>query len=210
MGKEFWLDSWEQGNTPFHESEVQADLASLFPRLEQAAQVLVPLCGKSLDMLWLREQGYRVLGVELSAIAIEQFFEEQKVAYQKQGDHYVGEGIELICCDIFTLSLEREVDVIYDRAALIALPEKLRPVYVQCLKQYLKPGGGVYLKTIAYECPDFEAPPHSVTFDEVKELYEWANGRQCLRDELINLDESAPLYRRGLRTFQQRIDWITV
>jgi thiopurine S-methyltransferase len=79
MKKEFWLERWERAEIGFHQDEVNPYLLQYWPELHaaQGGEVFVPLCGKSLDMVWLREQGHAVLGVELSAIAVRDFFVEQ-------------------------------------------------------------------------------------------------------------------------------------
>ena len=76
MEKDFWLERWERKETGFHQNEVNPYLRQHWQELHLARDsvVFVPLCGKSRDMLWLRKQGHRVLGVELSAIAVQAFF----------------------------------------------------------------------------------------------------------------------------------------
>ncbi|MDI1351951.1 MAG: methyltransferase domain-containing protein, partial [bacterium] len=155
-----------------------ADLISFWPSFNLAAksQVFVPLCGKSLDMLWLVQQGFKVVGIELSVTAVEQFFAELQMDFQRetinQMVRYYNENITIWVGDIFDLDcpLIYPVDAIYDRAALIALPASLRPLYVkQCLR-VLKPGGVILLKTLAYD-GEGQGPPYSVTADEVEQLY---------------------------------------
>ena len=78
MDAAFWLQRWQEGQIGFHRSDVMPLLEKHWPSLQLPAgsRVLVPLCGKSLDMHWLAAQGHRVLGVELSPLAVTQFFEE--------------------------------------------------------------------------------------------------------------------------------------
>jgi len=107
MDAEFWLERWREGRTHFHQEKISPLLQKYWPTLAlpAAGQVLVPLAGKSLDMLWLAAQGHRVLGVELSQLAVEQFFNENNLqAAQRDcayGVHYVCGNIEIICGDIF-------------------------------------------------------------------------------------------------------------
>src|SRR3546814_8021419 len=95
--------------------------------LATGSRVFVPLCGKSLDMAWLAARGHRVLGVELSPLAVGQFFDENGLAPTKResplGTHFTAGPIEIICGDAFALDAQTLADcaAVYDRAALIAL-----------------------------------------------------------------------------------------
>jgi len=107
MQPEFWHKKWESNQIGFHQPEVNPYLQRHWPDLAIPAQarVLVPLCGKSLDLLWLAGRGHRVLGVELSEKAVEDFFREQQLQPQvsEQGDFkvYRADAIELWCGDFF-------------------------------------------------------------------------------------------------------------
>ena len=134
MDEDFWQQRWARNEIGFHLNEVNPYLQQFWPALNVApgAQVLVPLCGKSLDMLWLAEQGYRVLGVELAQAAVEAFFSEQGLvadidqvgAFRR----YRSGAIEVLCGDFFSLTAADllECRALYDRAALIALPAPMR------------------------------------------------------------------------------------
>src|SRR5690606_28669479 len=103
MDADFWLERWRDGRTHFHQNRVTPLLQKYWPTLSlpQGASVFVPLCGKSLDMLWIAEQGHRVVGSELSQLAVEQFFDENKLHpathASAAGQHYVAANIEIIC-----------------------------------------------------------------------------------------------------------------
>ena len=103
MEAEFWQTRWQRGETGFHKSRINPLLSRWWPALQvrPSARVWVPLCGKSLDMLWLRDQGYEVQGVELARTAIESFISEQKLALtwqqQDEFDVAIGAGFELLC-----------------------------------------------------------------------------------------------------------------
>jgi thiopurine S-methyltransferase len=139
--------------------------------------VFVPLAGKSLDMLWLAARGYRVLGVELSKLAVEQFFSEHQLLPTRRdcayGTHYVAGEIELICGDAFAL----EADIlgrcmgVYDRAALIALPAEMRHRYAHQLYARLPSGCRGLLVTLEYPPQEKDGPPFPVNEDEVRRLY---------------------------------------
>ncbi|MGB5485800.1 MAG: thiopurine S-methyltransferase, partial [Lysobacterales bacterium] len=61
-----WHSRWESGNTGWHQPGGSSALRKFWPGLHPGGRVLVPLCGKSPDLLWLAKQGYDVTGVELS------------------------------------------------------------------------------------------------------------------------------------------------
>lgn len=178
MQPEFWHKRWASNQIGFHLTEVNPYLQRFWPGLERAAgsQVLVPLCGKSLDLAWLAGQGLQVLGVELSEKAVEDFFHEHKLEPQisQRGPFkvYSAESIELWCGDFFALTAE---DVegctgLYDRAALIALPLEMRERYVQHLAHILPDACEGLLITLDYNQSEIDGPPFSVPDAEVQRL----------------------------------------
>lgn len=178
MDGAFWLDRWKRGQIGFHQDKVLPLLAKHWPALELAdsSRVLVPLCGKSLDMLWLAEQGHEVLGIELSSLAVQHFFEEAGLQAERfgshLGEHYRAGAIEIICGDAFAFGPEDLVgiDAVYDRAALIALPPSLRQVYADSIYRGLPSGCRGLLITLEYDQAQMEGPPFSVPQSEVETL----------------------------------------
>jgi thiopurine S-methyltransferase len=79
MEPDFWFERWQRGEIGWHGAEFNRHLLDYWPLLGLPAgtRTFVPLCGKSLDLLWLAGRGERVLGVELSQLAVESFFAEQ-------------------------------------------------------------------------------------------------------------------------------------
>lgn len=176
MDHEFWLQRWREGRTGFHRSEVMPLLQRHWGSLALApgSRVLVPLCGKSLDMIWLAAQGHRVLGVELSPLAIAQFWHEHGLVPRRHasrhGVHHVAGNIELIEGDVFDLDAAALADCagVYDRAALIALPAPLRARYVDELYGSLPADCRGLLITLEYPQPEKQGPPFSVEYAEVQ------------------------------------------
>jgi thiopurine S-methyltransferase len=179
MQANFWLQRWREGRIGFHRDTVMPLLEKHWAALALPAgsRVLVPLAGKSLDMLWLAARGYRVLGVELSPLAVEQFFRENDltpvVRESKYGLHHVAGEIEVILGDAFGLDAEALADCggVYDRGALIALPEEMRARYVGELYARLPAGCRGLLITLEYPQPQKVGPPFSVEETEVRRLY---------------------------------------
>ena len=179
MDANFWQDCWQRGDIGFHQPRVLPLLQKHWPTLALPAggRVLVPLCGKSLDMRWLAEQGHRVLGVELSRLAIEQFFAEHELQpgmrETRYGTHYEAGGIELIHGDAFGLDADllRDCAAVFDRAALIALPPDLRLRYAHELYAALPTDCRGLLVSLEYPQAERAGPPFSVPEDEVRALY---------------------------------------
>jgi thiopurine S-methyltransferase len=179
MEADFWLERWRDGRTHFHQNTVTPQLPVHWPALALPAgsRVLVPLCGKSLDMIWLAQQGMRVLGVELSQLGVEQFFAENQlhpaIHQSAQGSHYVAGDIEIICGDIFKLESATlaACNGIYDRAALIALPPPMRAPYVRHVYAQLPALYSGLLITLDYRQELMNGPPFSVPDDEVQTLF---------------------------------------
>ena len=179
MEPEFWRERWARNQIGFHLPEVNPYLQRHWPRLALAdgAKVLVPLCGKSLDLMWLASLGHRVMGVELSEQAVEAFFSEQGVTprVSRQGAFkvYQADLIELWCGDFFALGADALMGctALYDRAALIALPPLMRVQYAEHLNNLLGSGCQGLLITLDYDQAQKAGPPFAVTDEEVKVLF---------------------------------------
>ena len=183
MHPDFWHQRWADNQIGFHQDMPTPLLLKHWPslRIPPGARVFVPLAGKSLDMAWLASQGHRVLGVELSEVAVEQFFAEHALAAERQesryGTHYRAGAIEMIVGDAFGLDAEllRDCTAVFDRAALIALPRESRARYAGELYARLPAGCRGLLVTLEYPQDERPGPPFSVPEDEVHALFdqEW-------------------------------------
>lgn len=179
MDAAFWQQRWRDRQIGFHQDRPSPLLLKHWPSLAlpAASRVFVPLAGKTLDMAWFAAQGHRVLGVELSSLAVEEFFAEHglqpQVETTRYGRHYRAGMIELICGDAFALDAEALADcsAVFDRAALIALPPPLRQRYADGLYSRLPQGCRGLLITLEYPQPEKQGPPFSVLEDEVRALY---------------------------------------
>lgn len=194
MDAEFWQQRWREGKIGFHQDRPTPLLEQYWDAVgvPPGATVLVPLCGKSLDLAWLAARGHRVIGVELSPLAVRQFFEEQalepKVRESANGIHFRAGAIEIIQGDAFALeaSLLARCDALYDRAALIALPADLRRVYRDTVYARLRPGSRGLVVTLEYPPAEKAGPPFPVDADEMRVLFreDWAMDLLARRDIL--------------------------
>ncbi len=213
MDPEFWLQRWREGQIGFHQDEINPYLRRHWHRLEPAPgeRVLVPLAGKSRDMLWLRNQGHAVLGVELSPLAVEQFFQESGVECrcQERGPFtcHSGAGVDLWCGDFFALTPQdtQGFRLAYDRAALVALPPDLRRRYAEHMKALLShPQARILLVTMDYPQSEMDGPPFSVSESEVRACYE-PDFRVTPLERYDALAENALFRERGLTRLEERV-----
>lgn len=179
MDPEFWHQRWQANQIGFHQAAPTPLLLRHWPALQVApgSTVFVPLAGKSVDMAWFAAQGHRVLGVELSQLAIDAFFAEHglepEVETTGYGVHHRAGGIELIRGDAFALDAAALAgcDAVFDRGALVALPPDLRRRYAAELYARLPTGCRGLLITLEYPQAERDGPPFSVDEDEVHALY---------------------------------------
>lgn len=190
MQAEFWQSRWQEGRIGFHQSDVNPLLLKYFDTLNlpKGSRILVPLSGKSVDMAWLAHQGYDVVGIELVESAVQAFFIEQDITptmsqptdnkaikcYQGQ---LSGQTIELWVADIFALTAADigQIDAIYDRAALIALPLDTRPQYSEHIRQMSvsveNKNAPQLLITLNYDQSKKEGPPFSISEEQLQQYY---------------------------------------
>jgi thiopurine S-methyltransferase len=198
MEPQFWQNRWRNGQIGFHQAYVDRSLQRHWPALNLGAgsRVFVPLCGKSLDLLWLRDQGHFVTGVELSATALEAFCMENGIPARRRVsatfDIYETENMELYCGDFFKLtpSLLGKPAAVYDRAALISWAPELRTAYAGHIAALATPGTHMLLITLEYPQAQMSGPPFSVTRDEVEKLYSRVFEIQELSRQDILADEA--------------------
>lgn len=192
MHAEFWHERWSSNQIGFHEPQVNPLLVGWVSALAlpKGARVFLPLCGKTLDIDWLLAQGYRVAGAELSAIAVGQLFERLGVTPIITRDlelqRHSAAGVDLFVGDIFqlTASMLGEIDAVYDRAALIALPPGMRARYAEHLERITR-GARQLLVTLEYDQQRLDGPPFSVPGDEVRRLYAAHDPQRLATQEIV-------------------------
>ncbi len=178
MEADFWHDKWEANQIGFHKAEANPLLITHFPALGLAkgARVFVPLCGKTLDIPWLLAQGMRVAGAELSTLAVEQLFEDMgvtpEVAEVGALKRYSAEGVDIYAGDIFDLTAAElgAIDAVYDRAALVALPDAMRARYAAHLAEITGRAQQLVI-CFEYDQSRMNGPPFSVSPAEVERVH---------------------------------------
>lgn len=181
MRAEYWQRRWREGRTGWHHAEVSPALTRYWPQLAVPAgtRVFVPLCGKSPAMAWFAAQGLQVLGVDVSELAIEQFYAEHQLTPVRQADHperCAAGGIEIVRGNVFDVdpALLAGCGAFYDRAAIIAQPAEDRRRYAARVYAHLPRGCSGLMITLDYAQAEMEGPPFSVDPQELRTLF--ANG----------------------------------
>ena len=178
MDKDFWLKKWEHNEIGFHESKVNPLLVEYFHKLQLAnnSRLFIPLCGKTKDIEWLLDQGYVIVGAELSTLAINELFRdlglEPNISKNKRFTLFSSQNIDIFVGDIFELSKKDlgPINAIYDRAALVALPKNVRFKYTSHLMD-ISNSAPQFLISLEYDEMLMNGPPFSVNSDEIKEHY---------------------------------------
>lgn len=202
--KEDWLERWAEGRIGFHEAEGNPALRQHWT--DTGRRVLVPLCGKSLDLLWLASKGNEVVGIELSELAVEAFFDENGLAYEREqgGRIYRAKACDIsIHCGDYLSFDDGVFDAHYDRAALIALPPSLRPAYVRKTDSLLSGDAYRLVITMEYDASLVDGPPYSVPAAELKGYWP-ALEEIDARDELAS---APPRFREAGLEAVREIVW---
>ena len=173
-----WHDRWEQNQIGFHEGQPNVLLVEYFSALalDKGSRIMLPLCGKTVDIHWLLEQGYQVVGIELSEIAVKQLFEDlattptiTEVGALKR---YEASNVVIYVGDFFELTEEAlgAVDLVYDRAALVALTEPQRKRYTAHLRLITQNAPQLVI-CYEYDQSIVAGPPHSISAEEMRQHY---------------------------------------
>ncbi len=173
-----WLERWEKRQIGFNQNTPSEYMMKYFERLAlpKGSRVLVPLCGKTIDILWLLSEGYEVVGIELSQIAIEELFNDLDKSFTlfSLGDltKYSSGNLSVFIGDIFDVNADMlgKIDAIYDRAAIVALTPEVRKKYTAHLREISNTAAQL-LVTVEYDQSLRDGTPYSVEEKEIKEHY---------------------------------------
>ena len=228
MEAQFWLDKWHKQETGFHLASVHPLLQKFYAEVfEPQLGVFVPLCGKTSDLAFFAEKGsytdnVKVVGCELAENAVKAFFAEQKQSDDRKSDDkqlkvselesfksYQLDNIEILVGDYFDLQ-PKQLEActrIYDRAALIALPESMRKVYVEHMRNLL-PHAKMLLISLEYPQHEMNGPPFSVSQDAVNQLFSFAKIKQVYTNNILSKEPK--FESRGLSALYESayvIEW---
>lgn len=179
MDKDFWHHKWQSKDIGFHQQQANQLLVKYFKKLSllKNSRIFLPLCGKTLDIAWLLEQSCRVVGVDLSRIAVDELFlelgTEPKITNVGKLTCYTANNLDVFVGDIFDLSLGvlGRVDAVYDRAALVALPASMRQLYTRHLIKITNLAPQLVI-CFEYDQEKMSGPPFSITDSEIYQHYQ--------------------------------------
>jgi len=182
LEKDFWINRWKDGLIGWHNTEFNNSLVQYGETvfIDKSHAIFVPLCGKSLDMVWLLTKGYKVVGCELSSKACIEFFTENNIPYEvtQRPAHKLFTStdaqspIKIYCGDIFDLT-ENDIGQssgVFDRAAYIALNNKQRQEYTMLLGKLFN-DSIILIETIQYDQSIVDGPPFSISFEELNQNF---------------------------------------
>ncbi|MFT5224529.1 MAG: thiopurine S-methyltransferase [Polaribacter sp.] len=207
-----WLIRWQKNQIGFHDIEINDHLKRYISDsdLKPGDTIFLPLCGKSADITWLAEQGFKVIGVELSAIAIESYFSERELNYEQfESGPFIARvngNIRLLEGSFFDLQREDLDDcrLVYDRASLIALDEPTRARYIEWMQSIMGDKADMLLITLHYNQSEMSGPPFAVSTDEVMRHY----GQAFQVDTMLQAEivDEAPRWRaKGLSSLVESV-----
>lgn len=180
MDLEDWSGRWQNDQIGFHQPEVSGFLTKYAEQAWGAGpvgRVFVPLCGKSLDMVFLAERANTVIGVEYVEQAVQDFFVEQGLLPEVTGEgprRFTSGKYTLFAADFYAMTNDHigSIDAVFDRASLVALDPTTRKKYANHMSSLLRPGAEVLLVTFDYDQTQMNGPPFAVSGEDVNRLYQ--------------------------------------
>lgn len=188
-----WLERWKNREIGFNQAMPNSFMVKYFEHLNlsEGSSVLVPLCGKTIDISWLLSKGYTVIGIELSELAVIELFEElgvtAKVSQVGELTLYAAPNLNVFVGNIFKVNAQMlgHIDAIYDRAAIVALPKALRVDYTAHLRT-ISNNASQLLLCFEYDQSLMNRSPYSVEESEVRKHYEEHYNLELLtREEIV-------------------------
>lgn len=204
----YWKSRWQKNNTGWHMDVVYPPLPEIWPQLSlsSGARVFVPLCGKSLDIKWLTEHGHQVIGVDVSGKALRELMNQYDEQFSQDASHgfpiYRSESLELWEGDFLKLPTSKipPLDIIYDKASIVALPKKMRNIYAQKVLELCGKDCQILIQTFEYNQEEMTGPPFSVDEEELKQLYSPRFELQMLHEQ-SKFEELSKFQQRGLSSY---------
>ena len=144
----------------------------LTPDQLSGRNVVVPNCGRSVDMIYLAQHAARVTGTGCTPMQIEQFQEENCLYMEFDGAAWRFDSLSLSpvpLCNLPDAQLGT-VDIVYDRSAMISTAPDMRGDYLSRIDRLTRPGGRIYLMTVEFSTQRSEGP-YSISAAEVETLF---------------------------------------
>lgn len=208
MELSYWLSRWNKGKSGFHMEKGYPGLSIYWPSLPIPSKpvVLIPLAGKSVDIQWISERAQKVICCEISTIAIEQFFDQHEMEFSKTRfasfEIYHSQNIEFWCGDFMKLPQNKigEVDLIYDKASIVALPERMRIHYSNKIISLSSDKTKLLMHLLSYDQSEMTGPPFSVDPEEVKRLFSDNFDIHLLHKNSLDIHKFEKFLNRGLKS----------
>lgn len=188
-----WKKKWDAGMTRWHQPDVYWVLKKYAKDyIHEESRILVPLCGKTVDLAYLTKKAKEVVGVEGVLKGVQEFIQEnpdlQMAAsgQREQFECFRGEKIWMFCGNFFHFgpSVAGKFDLIWDRAAMVAIDPKDRDEYAHVLGSVLKPGAVLLLSGFVRPKGDLTSgPPFTLNRDQIISLFErqpWVASVECI------------------------------
>ena len=212
MENNFWHERWATNDIGFHLGKTNPMLLKHWPSLQSKPEdvIFVPLCGKSLDLIWLTNQVKQVIACELSQRAIDEFFSENKITPQiSQHARYIKyqyENLTVFCGDFFDLKPAdlQSCTLIYDRASLIAFPLSMRQQYVDQLDQLFPQPHKRLLITLQYDQSLMQGPPFSISIEAVNQLFSARHRCRCVESCSV-IEQFKRFKDKGIKTLYEHV-----
>jgi thiopurine S-methyltransferase len=214
MEPSFWRERWRINSIAFHQRDFNPYLIQYQHLLPTDGTILVPLCGKSRDMLFLAQRGNQVVGCELVETALEAFYQENGLHAQRSEEppfiRFEAENIRTYAGDFFALTNKQTgpVAAIFDRAALVALPEAMRQQYLEHTFSFLEPGGVCLMVGLRYEGENPSGPPFSIPAQEVTERTKGFADFRFLQESDVLMGRP-DLQQKGYRVYREWVALLT-
>ena len=196
---QLWDMLYQKGKDNWTKEAVDQELLKFRSTLTDGKtdlDIFVPMCGKSTVMLSLAEEGHRIVGIEWSKVAVEQFFEENNLEYTTQLCSIGGtdipmykakeKAVTIYCGDFFAFKQHKlgPFDCVLDHGSLGSFDVQVEPrtTYAEIINSFTKPGGRMLLSIFDYEQAEHPTMPFAVTEVEVGVLYEKSFELQLLQE----------------------------
>lgn len=170
--KEFWSQIWEEGVIRFHQGNYNLEMINYFKDFDlKNKSVLIPLAGKTKDILYFLEKGAEVTAIEFYGPAVVSFFEENNISYKKHGHSYFSDNLTFHAMDFFQLSTDKPFDVLFDRAAQVVFNQEDRPKYFEQISKLIDKNTLLLLFSIDHDGPFSYGPPYKIPKEEIMTAY---------------------------------------